>query len=112
MSTVVITDCELDRDEEMIDTTSGPGGRVRLGFTGVGKRGEDLLEDCLEMDDVEISAVCDVQQRRLETVSETIVNDGRDAPSTYTDHAEMLVEADLNGVIIAPSWRYHVPMAI
>ena len=64
------------------------------------------------MDDVEIPAVCDVQRRRLDAVEEALTAAGRPAPERYTDYESMLSGTDLDGVIIAASWRYHIPMAI
>lgn len=86
--------------------------RVELGFTGIGKRGESLLGLCSEMDDVAITAVCDVQQRRLDAVEERLKDADRPAPARYDDHEAMLECETLDGVVIAPSWRHHVPMAI
>ncbi len=85
---------------------------IELGFTGVGARGAGLARRCLTMEDVEIRAVCDVQDRRLDAVSERVTDEGRPAPNTYHDHQEMLAAEDLDGVVIATSWRFHLPMAI
>ena len=85
---------------------------VRLGFTGVGSRGQQLMRRCVEMDDVVIPAVCDLQKRHLDTVTELIEESGGDAPATYEDHAMMLEREELDGVIIASSWSLHIPMAI
>jgi len=63
------------------------------------------------MDDVAIPAVRDLQERRLDVVEETLVDAGRPAPERYDDHETMLANTDLDGVVIAPSWRYHVPVA-
>ncbi len=93
-------------------STSDADETVRLGFTGVGKRGQSLLARCAEMDDVSIEAICDVQERHLDNVEESLVADGRPAPTRYQDHERMLAGEALDGVIIASSWRLHIPMAI
>lgn len=85
---------------------------VSLGFTGVGKRGADLLALCAEMDDVEIPAICDLQTRRLDATEEVLADAGRAAPTRYDDHEAMLEAEDLDAVVIATSWRHHIPMAI
>lgn len=96
----------------MSGTTTGADEPVRLGFTGVGKRGEDLLTACTKMDDVEVPAICDLQEWRLEETTETATDAGWPAPSRYEDHVTMLEAEDLDAVVIATSWRTHIPMAI
>src|SRR6266566_4574261 len=43
----------------------GANERVRLGFIGVGNRGDQLLDAFLTHDDCEIAAVCDVYEPYL-----------------------------------------------
>ena len=85
---------------------------IRLGFTGLGHRGASLVKRCLSMDDVTVSAICDVQERRLEVVDEQIQAADRPSPDRYADHHTMVEEAAIDGVVIATSWRYHIPFAI
>jgi predicted dehydrogenase len=96
----------------MTDNDTRSDESISVGFTGVGSRGERLLETCAKMNDVEIPAVCDVQEHRLDAVEETLSDAGRPAPQRYHDHESMVSEVDLDGVIIVASWRHHVPMAI
>jgi len=85
---------------------------VRLGVTGLGNRGSHLLERCLGMDDVAVPAVCDVQERHCRTAREAAAEHGRPEPEGYERHDRLVERADLDGVIVASPWRYHVPMAI
>ncbi len=85
---------------------------VTLGITGVGHRGTSLLRNCAAMEDVRIRAVCDLQERRLDAAQHTLEEFQQPAPDRYTDHSQMVSEADLDGVIIATSWRQHIPFAI
>lgn len=85
---------------------------VALGFTGVGGRGANLLSNCLRLEQVAITAVCDVQPRHLDAASQAIREEGRPAPSTYESHERMVTEADIDAVIICSPWRLHLPMAI
>jgi len=64
------------------------------------------------MDDVEIPAVCDVQEWRLDETEQTLLDADRPAPTRYDDHETMLEEEDLDAVVIATSWRTHIPFAI
>ena len=85
---------------------------IRLGLTGVGSRGASLLNTLSGMPDIDIPAVCDVQDRRLTAASDILSDAGRPAPGMFHDHETMLAETDLDGVIIATSWRHHIPLAI
>ena len=90
--------------------------KVRLGFIGVGGRGAGLLEICLTMDEIEIPAICDVLEKNLNRVQDLVEKSGRKKPEGYSNGEEdfhnMVVRDDLDGVIIATPWRWHIPMAI
>jgi len=47
-------------------TPAVPGGRVRVGFIGVGNRGDQLLDAFAGQPDVEIAALCDVYEPYLQ----------------------------------------------
>lgn len=96
----------------MSATADSRSDTVRLGFTGLGHRGESLVKRVLSMDDVAVPAVCDVQSDRLTAVTERIEDADRPAPATFHDHDRMVAETELDGVVIATSWRHHVPFAI
>ena len=85
---------------------------IAVGVTGVGARGVSLLRRCTMMDEVDIVAVCDVQDRRLEAATDALREADRPEPTHFHDHETMLASSDLDAVIIATSWRFHTPMAI
>lgn len=93
-------------------TETHDGKAVRLGFTGLGGRGAHLLDRCLDMDDVTVPAVCDVQERHRRQAREAVTDTGRQAPTTYEDHSQMVQRDDLDGVVVATPWETHIPMAI
>jgi len=88
------------------DTTSDDA--IRLGFTGLGARGQSLLELCLAMDDVAVPAICDVRESNLAAASRAVAAAGRPAAGEFERHERMLASVDLDGVIIATPWRFHV----
>ncbi|MFB6135533.1 MAG: Gfo/Idh/MocA family protein [Halobacteriaceae archaeon] len=93
-------------------TEANGDGDVALGFTGVGGRGAHLLEMCLEMDEVAVPAVCDTQERHRERAGDDVSETGRPEPERYADHERMAEDTDLDGVVIATPWEYHIPMAV
>ena len=89
---------------------------VRLGFIGVGERGRSHVRQALYRDDVLIPAICDVSPDSIAKTNALIQKAGRKAPEAYTSgkeaFLEMLKRDDLDGVVIATPWEWHVPMAV
>jgi predicted dehydrogenase len=87
----------------------------RLGIIGVGGRGTSLLEDLLAAN-AQIRAICDVVPDKAKHAQQLIEKAGQHAPELYTqnDHAyeQLVARDDLELVIIATPWLWHVPMAV
>src|SRR5437879_8460847 len=58
--------------------------KVRLGYIGVGERGMNHISEGTLRDDVEIVAICDIQERSLKICREFIAKQGRPAATEYT----------------------------
>jgi len=85
---------------------------VTLGFTGVGGRGQSLLDAALGVENVAVTAVCDVTEENRVAASDAVVEAGQERPDAYTDHGDLVARDDLDGVVIATPWRFHIPLAI
>jgi predicted dehydrogenase len=87
----------------------------RLGIIGVGGRGTSLLEDLLAAN-AQIRAICDVVPDKANHAQQLIEKAGQHAPELYTqnDHAyeQLVARDDLELVIVATPWLWHVPMAV
>src|SRR5215207_8555201 len=83
--------------------------KVRLGIIGVGLRGQSHLALALRRSDVEVVAICDVDQRMLGMASDVIKKSGKAVPKIFTGDAyswrKLLELKDLDGVIIATPSR-------
>jgi predicted dehydrogenase len=90
--------------------------KVRLGFIGVGLRGRNHLEMALYREDVEIVAICDVDPNAIQQAQKMISAKGRKAAAVYQqgdhDFENLAKRADIDGVVIATPWEWHVPMAL
>jgi hypothetical protein len=90
--------------------------KVRLGFIGVGLRGRNHLEMALYREDVEIVAICDVDPNAIQQAQKMITAKGRKAAAVYQqgdhDFENLAKRADIDGVVIATPWEWHVPMAL
>jgi predicted dehydrogenase len=89
---------------------------VRLGIIGVGLRGESHLALALRRPDVEVVAICDVDDQMLQRAHNIIAKSGKPAPKVFTgsDYAyrDLLALQGLDGVIIATPWEWHAPMVL
>ncbi|HRP43930.1 MAG TPA: Gfo/Idh/MocA family oxidoreductase, partial [Ginsengibacter sp.] len=90
--------------------------KLSIGIIGVGLRGQSHLDLLLRRKDVDVTAICDVDDRML-TMSKTIITkSGKKMPQVYTgnDYAwrTMLEKEKLDGVVIATPWEWHKPMII
>ncbi len=90
--------------------------KVRLGYIGVGLRGRNHIGEGLLRDDVEIVAICDIQESSLKFCREQFVKAKKKLPAEYTGgldaYKKLLARKDVDGVIIATPWQYHKDQAI
>lgn len=87
----------------------------KVGLIGTGGRGTSLLENILAAD-VSVAALCDVVPEKAQAARGMVEKAGQKAPELYTagDHAfeKLVAREDLNLVIVATPWKWHVPMAV
>ncbi len=87
--------------------------KIRVGIVGYGKRGRSINNVVLlENEDIEVTAVCDLYEDRVEMAKEHVVNEGRKEPFGTTDYIEVLKRDDVDVVYVACSWEDHVKVAI
>ena len=63
---------------------------VKVGIVGLGARAEVLLASFLQMDEMEVIAVCDYQERLIQKILGIFEKYGKPAPQTFTDYHKML----------------------
>ncbi len=88
------------------------GEKVRLAVLGLGSRGIGQMKTLLDMDDVDIAAVCDVYADRAEAGAEIVKAERGVRPFVTCRAEEAIDRPDVDGVIIMTSWETHVPLAI
>jgi hypothetical protein len=90
--------------------------QVRVGVIGVGERGSFLLELLLGLEGVAVRAVCDVVAGKAAKAEAAVVKAGQPAPARFTagerDFENLCRREDLDLVVIATPWEWHVPMAV
>ncbi len=90
--------------------------KARLGFIGVGLRGREHLRLSLQRDDADVIAICDLDSDAINKAKGMAKKAGKPEPIVYTGGEwawkKLLERDDIDGVIIATPWLWHVPMAI
>jgi len=91
-------------------------GSVRIGLVGVGNRGSSLLRLLLWMKDVKIPALCDIDVQHLAAGQNAVIESERPRPEGYSrsehDFERLMARDDLDAVVLATPWEWHVPMAV
>ena len=81
----------------------GANERVRVGFIGLGNRGDQVLSAFLTHKDCEVPAVCDIHQPYLDFASKKIGAN----PAQYRDYHKLLGHEGLDAVAIATPDHWH-----
>ncbi|MBN1352743.1 Gfo/Idh/MocA family oxidoreductase [candidate division KSB1 bacterium] len=93
-----------------------PLSPVRMGFVGVGGMGSAHVRNFLEIDGVEIKAVCDIVPEKVERIQKWVVDAGHPKPTGYTrgetDFEQLCAEENIDLVFTATPWRWHVPVCL
>jgi predicted dehydrogenase len=71
---------------------------LRIGLIGCGPRGCTLVNTCRPIGDVRINALCDKFAARIDEAA-SFMPEGQ-TPARYTDHHEMLRDADIDAVYV------------
>ncbi len=90
--------------------------KVKMAIIGVGLRGQDHLDLLLRRDDVELVAICDIDNRSLSSAKELITKSGKKMPQIFTGDVRswknLIALKGLDAVIIATPWEAHKSMII
>ena len=86
---------------------------VKLGMIGLGPRGETLLATLFDFsqEEVLVSAICDVNQERIDRILRIIEEHNYPKPMVFTDYRELIANDDVDAVLIPTSWNSHLKIA-
>jgi hypothetical protein len=93
-----------------------PIDTVRVGFVGVGGMGSTHVQNYLNLDGVQVKAICDIVPEKVERAQKWVVAAGQPRPTGYskgpTDFVRMCETEDLDLVMTATPWEWHVPVCV
>ncbi len=81
----------------------GANERVRLGFIGVGNRGDQLIDAFKVHPDAEIAGICDVYEPYIEFAARKVGG----SPFITRDYRGLLARKDIDAVVIATPDHWH-----
>lgn len=95
---------------------NGADRTVRVGFVGVGNRGTGLVKILLDLPNVEIPAICDINEDHLRNALELVERNGWKRPEGYSagpeDYLRLIARDDLDAVMTATPWQLHTPICL
>jgi predicted dehydrogenase len=91
-----------------VDRVAGANERIRLGFIGVGNRGDQVLDGFLQHKDCEVVAVCDI----FAPYTEFAAKKSGSNPKQSRDYREVLDRKDVDAVVIGTPDHWHALMTV
>jgi Predicted dehydrogenases and related proteins len=82
-------------------------GNVKLAVIGNGGRGTGHVCTLASMKDVDLVAVCDIYEDRVQNSKKAAEDIQGIKVRAYTDYKKMIADGDIDGVVIASSWESH-----
>jgi predicted dehydrogenase len=82
---------------------AGANERVRLGFIGIGNRGDQVLDAFLKQPDAQVVALCDLSQPFMDFAAKKAGG----SPRQFKDYRQMLEMKDLDAVVISTPDHWH-----
>ena len=86
----------------------GANDRIRVGYIGLGNRGDQVHDAFLEHGDCTTAAVCDLRDDYMDFA----VRKSRAQPKKYSDYRNLLADHDVDAVVIATPDHWHALMFI
>jgi hypothetical protein len=102
--------------QSVIGMKFSPVNTVRLAIIGVGERGSSMLGEFLAVDNVQITALCDIVKEKTLKAQAEVEKAGQKAPALYFngdhDFEKLCKRDDIDFIYVATPWEWHVPMAL
>ncbi len=90
--------------------------KVRIGFIGLGSRGPGAVDRMSHIEGVEIAALCDQYEDKVEKVQQKLEKAGIPRAKSYSGNKEawkaMCENPDIDLIYITTPWAWHAPMAV
>jgi predicted dehydrogenase len=89
---------------------------VRVGFVGVGGMGSAHVQNYLNIEGLQIKAICDIVPEKVERAQKWVEAAGQPRPKGYSngpwDFKRLCETEELDLVMTATPWEWHVPVCV
>jgi predicted dehydrogenase len=112
----------MDRRSFLMSSAAALGARsavfgaasdtVRVGVVGIGGRGKDHINGLGRLPNVEVAALCDIDQNHLEEAHKLIEKNGGKRPQGYSDVRKLLEDKTIDAISIATPNHWHTLIAV
>ncbi len=88
--------------------------KVRVGVVGLGMRGPGAVHRLSAIPGVQVAALCDLYEERVDRQQKWLADNGKPAARRYfgDEGYKALCESDLDLVYVATPWKLHTPVAL
>ncbi len=101
--------------ENMLAFAAPAMDKVRVGIIGLGMRGPGAVKRMCFIEGAEITALCDIEQDRVEKAAKILADNGKPEAALYSGSEEAWMELcgrdDVDLVYIVTDWQTHAKMA-
>ena len=96
--------------------TPDPKSALRIGYIGVGLRGQNHVGEALLRADCQVVAVADPDPNMLATALKMIEQAGKPKPTVYDqgpyDYLRLVKDPNVDAVVISTPWEWHTQQAV
>lgn len=86
---------------------TGANDRVRIGVVGIRGMGFGHIRAYSQLENVEVSALCDVDENLFAERVKWLVDNGKPNPKLYTDIRDLLDDKDIDAISVATPNHWH-----
>lgn len=86
----------------------GANERLRVGFIGLGNRGDQVLSAFLEHKDCEVTALCDIYQPYVDFAAKKVGG----TPAQFTDYRKLIAKKEIDAVVVVTPDHWHALQTI
>jgi predicted dehydrogenase len=104
-------------DGQIVELDGDNTKKVRIAVIGTGLRGQDHLDLLLRRSDVEVVAICDINERMINDAKALFKEQNKPMPEIFLGdkhYYKKLLEKhrNIDAVLIATPWEWHHPMVL
>ncbi|MDR1758474.1 MAG: Gfo/Idh/MocA family oxidoreductase [Bacteroidales bacterium] len=101
--------------KDVLQLRCAPLPVVRVGFIGLGMRGQGAVYRFTRIDGVEIKALCDLEAYNIKSVQSELAQQNRPLPDEYLGEEawkKVCERDDIDLIYICTHWALHTPIAV